>query len=144
MCVCVAHTELVPVLLFNLRANFALKTCSSVYIIYNSTCGINAKIYNKKPDACVLTRIANYFSTKKNATSLIIRVLRAQQVHRKVLLHIFVWYVYILHNYNIKSAKQVWMDRITGLGKWNKINTKLKFPMVFVNSVCTVLYNEIT
>lgn len=65
VCVCVAHKELVPVLLFYLQANFALKTCSSVYIFYNSTCGINAKIDNKKPDACVPTRIANYFSTKK-------------------------------------------------------------------------------
>ncbi len=53
---CVAHTELVPVLLFYLQANFALKT---------STCGINAQIYNRKPDACVPMRIANYFSTKK-------------------------------------------------------------------------------
>lgn len=65
VCVWVAHTELVPVLLFYLQANFALKTCSSVYISYNSTCGINAKLYNKKPDACVPMRIANYFSTKK-------------------------------------------------------------------------------
>lgn len=30
----------------------------------------------------------------------------------------------------------------TGLSTWNKINTKLKFPMVFVNSVCTVQWNN--
>lgn len=57
---CVAHTEPVPVLSLYLKANFALKTCSSVYIFYNSTCGIDAKIYNKKPDACVPTHFANY------------------------------------------------------------------------------------
>jgi len=58
-CVCVAHTEPVPVILLYLQANFALKTCSSVYIFYNSTCGTDAKIYNKKPDTCVPMHFAN-------------------------------------------------------------------------------------
>lgn len=50
----------------------------------------------------------------------------------------FLYDMYTFYITITKAAKQVWMDRITGLGKRNKINTKLKFPMVFVNSVCTV------
>lgn len=86
------------------------------------------------------THSITQYVNKFYSASLIIWILRALQVH-KVLLQMFMicirW-----HNYNIKAAKQVWMDWITGLSTWNKINTKLKFPMVFVNSVCTVQWNN--